>query len=264
MKRTYALIAFAMLVVLSVIVVACYTNPLTKRKELMLVSPSDEVSLGIATFDTLKRTTPISNDQQQTEMVRRVGQKIASAVTLPEAQWEFVLFNEPNTANAFCLPGGKIGVYSGILPLTQDENGLAVVLGHEVSHAVARHGGERMSQQLMVQLGGVGLAVAMQQQPQQTQQLALAAYGAGSTLGYSLPFSRKEESEADYMGLLTMARAGYDPRGAITFWNRFKSYSSSHGGETPVFLSDHPLDQTRINDLQKHMSEAVAIYNGRK
>lgn len=263
-KRTYFLGGVAALVALTVLVAACYINPLTKRKELMLVSPQDEVSLGIATFDTLKRSTPISGDAQQTEVVRRVGQRIASVVSLPEAQWEFVLFNEPNTANAFCLPGGKIGVYSGILPLTQDESGLAVVLGHEISHAVARHGGERMSQQLLIQLGGIPLAAAMQSRPQLTQQIAMTVYGATTTLLGVLPFSRKEESEADYMGLLTMAKAGYDPRGAITFWNRFKAYSSSHGGEPPVYLSDHPLDQTRINDLQKHMPEALAIYNGRR
>jgi len=262
MKKSYVLTLAPLW--MTVCLIACYVNPLTKRRELMLVTPQDEVSLGISTFDTLKRTTPISTDAQQTDMVRRVGQRIAAAVTLPEAQWEFVLFNAPKTANAFCLPGGKIGVYSGILPLTQDENGMAVVLGHEVSHAVARHGGERMSQQLMLQLGGMGLAVALQEQPQKTQQLAVVAYGAGTTLGYSLPFSRKEESEADYMGLLTMAKAGYDPHGAITFWNRFKAYSNSHGGEPPAFLSDHPLDQTRINDLQSHMPEAVSIYNRRK
>jgi predicted Zn-dependent protease len=121
-----------------------------------------------------------------------------------------------------------------------------------------------MSQQLVEQLGGVGLAMALQQQPAKTQQLALTAYGAGATLGFELPFSRKQESEADYMGLLTMAKAGYDPRGAITFWQRFKAYSDAHGGQPPVFLSDHPLDQTRINDLQSHLPEAMKLYNGKR
>ena len=264
MKRAHFLAGIILLLLISVIVAACYTNPLTHRKEFMLVSPQDEVSLGVAMFDTLKRQTPISTDPQQVAAVRRVGQKIASAVDLPGAQWEFVCFKDDNTANAFCLPGGKIGVYTGILPLTQDDNGLAVVLGHEVSHAVARHGGERMSQQLALQLGGVGLAVAMQQQPSQTQQIAQAAYGAGSTLGFVLPFSRKQESEADHMGLMTMAKAGYDPQSAITFWQRFKAYSDAHGGHPPVFLSDHPLDQTRINDLQKELPDAEKIYRAHK
>ncbi|HEY3296324.1 MAG TPA: M48 family metallopeptidase [bacterium] len=263
MKRAHVLTVIATLLVISVIVAACYTNPLTKRKEFMLFSPQEEVSLGIATFDTLKRQTPISTDPQQVEAVRRVGQRIASAVTLPGAQWEFVCFKDDNTANAFCLPGGKIGVYTGILPLTQDDNGLAVVLGHEVSHAVARHGGERMSQQLALQLGGVGLAVALQQQPQLTQQLAMAAYGVGTTVGVALPFSRQEESEADHMGLLTMAKAGYNPQNAITFWQRFKAYSDAHGGQPPAFLSDHPLDSKRIADLQKELPEAQKLYTGR-
>jgi metalloendopeptidase OMA1, mitochondrial len=260
-RRVRTLAAIAVLIV--VVVSACYTNPLTHRNEFIAMSSQEEITLGTATFDTLKRETPISTNPQQVEAVRRVGQRIAAQANLPGAQWEFVCFKDDNTVNAFCLPGGKIGVYTGILPLTQDDNGLAVVLGHEVCHAVARHGGERMTQILALNLGGMLLSAALQQQPARTVQYAMAAYGVGGTLLAELPFSRKQESEADYMGLLTMAKAGYDPQQAVTFWQRFQSYAASHGGEPPEFLSTHPVNSTRIKDIQTKLPEAQKIYNSR-
>jgi metalloendopeptidase OMA1, mitochondrial len=249
---------------MSLLLAACYVNPLTHRKEFVAFTPQEEANLGLTSFNDMKKQTPVSADPQQNASVTRVGQRIASVVNLPYAQWEFVVFREDKTVNAFCMPGGKVGVYTGIFPITLDDNGLATVIGHEVSHAVARHGGERMTQSMMVELGGMGLSMALQQKPQETQQLAMAAYGAAAAVGYELPFSRKQESEADYMGLLTMAKAGYDPRKAVEFWQRFKTWGDQQGGRPPEFLSTHPLDQRRINDLQSHMPEALAIYQGHK
>ncbi len=243
MKQSSFLGRLAIAILFALSVAACYTNPHTGRSELMLISPAEEAQLGFDAFNTIKQETPASQDPAQNDLVTRVGQKISSVVTLPHAQWEFVTFQDDQTANAFCLPGGKVGVYTGLLPITQSEPGLATVVGHEVAHAVARHGGERMSQSLLVQLGGVGLAVALREKPQQTQQLAMTAYGLGSTVGYVLPFSRKAESEADYMGLMFMARAGYDPREAVSFWQRFKSYTEQQGGQPPEFLIHAPAVQ---------------------
>jgi metalloendopeptidase OMA1, mitochondrial len=250
------------LVLIGLMIVSCYTNPQTGRKELVLFTPAEEAQLGLSAFSDLKKSTPISSDAAQNDLVRRVGGRISQVATLPNAQWEFVVFQD-QTANAFCLPGGKVGVYSGILPITSNEVGLATVIGHEVSHAVARHGGERMSHELLIEMGGMGLQLALQKQPQQTIALAMTAYGVGTNLGHTLPHSRAQELEADYMGLLLMAKAGYDPHEAITFWQRFSTYIDQHGGEPPEFLSTHPLDAKRISELQKHLPEALAIYNKR-
>ena len=249
------------LLLISLGLVNCYTNPISGRRELSLVPVSQEVQLGSTAFSELKQQTPISTDPNATSQVNTVGRRIASVVSLPQAQWEFVVFQD-NTVNAFCLPGGKVGVYTGILPITQNESGLATVIGHEVGHAVARHGGERMSEQLLIQAGGVGLSVAMRDKPQQTQDLALTAYGAGTTLGRTLPHSRKQELEADYMGLIFMSKAGYDPHEAVNFWQRFKAWGDRQGGRPPEFLSTHPLDSRRIKELEKHMPEAERNFQG--
>jgi predicted Zn-dependent protease len=245
---------------LSVFIASCYTNPITGRKELSLVPIDQEVQLGAQAFTEVKQTTPISTNPTMTAEVSRVGQRIASVVNLPQAQWEFVVFQADDTPNAFCLPGGKVGVYSGIFPITANDAGMATVIGHEVGHAVARHGGERMSEQLVLNLGGMGLALAMRNKPQQTQDLAMLAYGVGTTLGRTLPHSRQQELEADYMGLIYMARAGYDPHEAVNMWQRFKAWGDQQGGRTPEFLSTHPLDSRRISELQKHMPEAERDY----
>jgi predicted Zn-dependent protease len=217
--------------------------------------------------DFLSKNQVVQNTPEA-EMVKRVGARTAKAVEQYFAQnnlsdrlkgyeWEFNLVNDQQ-ANAWCMPGGKVVVYSGILPLTQDENGLAVVMGHEISHAVAQHGDERMSQGLIAEMGGVALAAALSEKPAQTQQLFMTAYGVGSQVGVLLPYSRKQESEADQLGLIFIAMAGYDPRGAVPFWQRMAA--SHQGGKPPVLLSTHPADTKRIEDIQKNMPEAMKYY----
>jgi metalloendopeptidase OMA1, mitochondrial len=245
---------------LMLLLVACYTNPFTGRKELVLFSPQEEASLGLSSFNEVKKSTPISTDATQNELVQRVGQRLSSVATLANAQWEFVTFQDA-TVNAFCLPGGKVGIYTGILPITQNEFGLATVMAHEISHAVARHGGEQMSHQLVVQLGGMALSEALKTKPQQTLQLAMLAYGVGTEVGHTLPNSRKAELEADYMGLILMAKAGYNPQEAINFWKRFKAYNDQQGNSQIEFLSTHPLDGRRISELEKHLPEAMKYYH---
>jgi predicted Zn-dependent protease len=163
--------------------------------------------------------------------------------------------------NAWCMPGGKVVVYTGILPVTKNENGLAVVMGHEIAHAIAEHGNERMSQELLRQAGGVALTVALKDNPEETRNLWLAAYGLGSEVGVMLPFSRLHESEADHLGLIFMAMAGYDPREAPDFWTRM---AEAGGQKPPEFLSTHPSDETRISSLNNWMPEALKYYNKNK
>jgi metalloendopeptidase OMA1, mitochondrial len=222
------------------------------------------MQLGISEFDKLKQSTPISKDPKLNELVNRVGRKIAAAAAgdLPDAQWEFVVF-ESKEANAFCLPGGKVGVYTGILPITKDEAGLATVLGHEVAHAAAHHGLERMNQATLMQAGGqlLGVTLAGAGASQTVQSLASVAYPTLAQVGVLLPYSRTQESSADHIGLVYMARAGYDPEEAVNFWKRFAEYNKSRGAQAPPnFLSTHPLDEARINDIQSWLPEAKAEY----
>lgn len=183
---------------------------------------------------------------------------------MPNAQWEFVVFESPE-ANAWCLPGGKVGVYTGILPITNDEPGLATVIGHEVAHATSHHGAERMSQHMLAQLGGEAAGAAFSNKSEQTQVLVGQAYGVVTQVGVLLPFSRKQESEADYIGLLYMARAGYDPSAAVAFWERFAEYNRQHGGSEGLsFLRTHPLDEQRIQNLKAELPKAQAEYQKAK
>jgi len=261
MKKTGNKTKWLLLAVLmSVLIVSCYTNP-TGRKALMLVTPSQEAQLGLSAFEDIKRGTPRTTDSAQQALVERVGRKISRVVSLRNAQWEYVCFKADDTPNAFCLPGGKIGIYTGILPITQSEAGLATVMAHEIAHAVARHGGERMSEQLVMQFGGIGLDVALQKEPEMTRQLAQLAYGVGSTLGRTLPHSRAQELEADRLGMMYMAKAGYDPHEALNFWKRFKQWNDQRGGaSTPEFLSTHPVDTRRIAQLEELLPEAMKHY----
>lgn len=240
----------------------CATAPETGRSQLLLIDSAQEAKMGLQAFQEIKAETPISRDAKKNAQLQSVGQRIARVATLPDARWEFVLFDDPKQPNAFALPGGKVGVYSGILPITQNDAGLATVIAHEVAHVAARHGGERVSQGLAVQLGGTVLSAALGASGYGgvTRDLAMQAYGVGAQVGVMLPYSRTQELEADRIGLLYMARAGFDPREAIDFWRRFQAYNAKRAGGTPEFLSTHPLDSNRIAQLQKFLPQALAEY----
>ena len=258
--------------VVAICLIGCATVPITGRKQLSLVPDSELLPMSFSQYEQLIRESKLSDNPQQVKMVRSVGTRIAAATNcflkqngmgdqVKKFQWEFNLIDADSIVNAFCMPGGKVAVYTGILPVTQDETGLAVVLGHEIAHAVANHGGERMSQGLVTELGGMGLSVALQQKPQQTQMLAMAAFGVGAQVGFLLPYSRLHESEADHIGLILMAMAGYDPREAVSFWERM---SRIGGAAPPEFLSTHPSDRTRIENIQKEIPEAMKYYEEAK
>jgi predicted Zn-dependent protease len=245
---------------------SCTTVPVTGRRQLNLVSAGQETQLGLTSFDQLKKETPINHDPALNAMLQRVGKRVAEVAgkDLPGAQWEFVVF-ESKEANAFCLPGGKVGVYTGILPITKDDAGLATVLGHEVGHAVAHHGAERMSEALFMQTGEKLVGSAVSAADPQWQSAALLAYGVGTKVGVELRHDRRQESEADHIGLVYMARAGYDPAAAVEFWQRFMEYNRQHGGSGGfAFLRTHPVDEVRIADLKKLLPEAQAQFTGGK
>lgn len=236
---------------------ACQSVPYTNRKSLLLVSASEEMSLGESEYKNALSKAKISTDAAENARLQRVGQRLASAANKSDYQWQFTLIDDPKTVNAWCLPGGKVAVYTGILPVTKDDQGLAVVLGHEISHALARHGSERMSQGMVAQLGGAALSTAMASKPAAVQQLAQQAYGVGANVGVLLPFSRSQESEADHIGLILMAKAGYDPASAVDFWRRM-SAAAGGGPASPLdkYLRTHPPDEQRVRDIQGWLPEA--------
>lgn len=241
---------------------ACQSVPYTHRSHLVLVSSSEELSLGESSYQQALSQAKISSDPAANAMLQRVGQRLAKAADRPDYKWEFHLIDDPKTVNAWCMPGGKVAVYTGILPVTQNDDGLAVVLGHEIAHALARHGAERMSQQLLAQLGGAALSVALANRPAETQQIAQQAYGAGANVGVLLPFSREQESEADHIGLILMAKAGYDPANALSFWQRM-SKATGGGGDSGLgrFLQTHPPNAERIKKIEKELPEARRYYH---
>lgn len=256
------------ILILVAILFACKKVPLTDRNQFNVIPNSQLNSSSFSSYDQVLNENTLSNNTGQVSMVKDVGSRIKIAVEqyLKENQfkdategfkWEFNLIAE-NVVNAWCMPGGKVAFYEGILPICQDEAGIAVVMGHEVAHAIAKHGAERMSQALVQQLGGVALSVALQQQPEQTQALAMAAYTGGSTVLGILPFSRLHESEADELGIKFMALAGYNPAEAPKLWERMKAQSG--GSAPPEFLSTHPSNDTRIEDLNKLLPAAKKYY----
>lgn len=240
---------------------ACYTVPQTGRSAFNIIGTSDEIGFGLKAFQDIKKKEKLCADANRSEMVRRVGQRIASVADrdIPNAQWEFVLF-ENVEPNAFALPGGKVGIYTGILEITKDDSGLAAVMGHEVAHAAARHGAERMSQAMALSGLAAGLSIGLSDEKPSTRRWAMVAFGLGATLGAILPHSRMQESEADRIGLIYMAKAGYPPQEAVAFWRRFREHNQKKGGAPPVFFSTHPADDQRIADLQKLVPEAEVYY----
>ena len=256
-RNRHGLPALQALVSAAILASGCATEPVTGRKQFLMTGAGQEVALGLNAFESLKKETPISKDAAQKALLEKVGHRIAAVSGMADAQWEFVLFDSPQ-ANAFCLPGGKVGVYTGILPITRDESGLATVLGHEVAHALARHGGERMSVAKGIELAGIlgGQAMSQSEYGPYFQQL----YAPVSQVGVALPHSRTQESSADEIGLVLMARAGYDPTQAVAFWQRFAAHNQAAGSQTPWFLRTHPLDQQRIARIQQLLPKAQAEF----
>ncbi len=249
---------------ISMSTVSCATITITGRSQLQLITDSEMLAMNFQQYDEFLGQNAMSRDSYQTQTVRRVGNNIAHAVEqffrdnnmaqeIQNYSWEFNLV-ESDDVNAWCMPGGKVVVYTGILPLTRDETGLAVVMGHEVAHAVASHGAERVSQGLLVEFGGTALSAALSQQPAATRELWMTAFGVGTQVGVMLPYSRTHETEADRLGLIFMAMAGYDPRAAVDFWTRM---SQAGGAGQPEIISTHPSDQTRIRNIENFMPEAL-------
>jgi len=262
---------FTTIILAAMLLSGCAKNQVTGRKQFKLLPESElQAMAGEQYRQFLSQNKVIAaNVNKDAEMVRRVGTRIAYAITkYYESQgktsvvdgynWEFNLVNDPNV-NAWCMPGGKVVVYTGLLPVTQNEAALAVVMGHEIAHAIATHGNERMSQGILQQLGGVALSVAVANKPNETQNLFLQSYGIGSTVLGTLPFSRKQETEADKFGLIFSAMAGYNPNEAIPFWQRMAK-ASKGAQKPPEFLSTHPSDETRIANMQKFIPEAMKFY----
>lgn len=261
---------FIFLLALLSLIISCATVPITGRKQLSLIPSAEINAMSFTSYREFLSENEVITSGKDAELVKKVGANIQKAVEdyfamqnmsshLNGYEWEFNLVKD-ETINAWCMPGGKVVFYTGILPVCENDLGIAVVMGHEVAHAVAGHGNERMSQGLMVQLGGLALQKALDQKPEETKQLFMAAFGIGAQVGLLLPYSRLHESEADELGLIFMAMAGYDPNHAVTFWQRMASLSS---GAPPEFLSTHPSDETRIKKIRKVLPRALEYYKAK-
>jgi len=266
-RKTKLLLLLCLLLSLLVLP-ACTTTPITGRKQFIIVPESIINSMSSQAYQGFLAEHKLSKNQQHTRMVKDLGTNIQKAVEQYCAQnymydrirgyrWEFKLVDDPNV-NAWAMPGGKVVVYSGMIPVAQDEEGLAVVIGHEIAHVFARHGSERMSQGLLVNFGGIALSKALKTQPEKTRELFMQAYGTGTQLGYLLPYSRTHENEADHLGLLFMAMAGYNPEEAVDFWQRMAE--KSKGAQPPEFLSTHPAHETRIRNIKNYLPEAMQYF----
>jgi len=256
------------LTALVLLLAGCSTVPITERRQLNLVSEGNLVELGTQQYQQFLTANKIVRNTPESEMVERVGHRIRQAVEqfmtdqgmgdqLADYQWEFILVDSPEV-NAWALPGGKVAVYTGILPMTQDEAGLAAVMGHEVAHVVGKHGSERMSQQLVAQMGGQALSAVLASRPEASQALWMQVFGVGAQVGLMLPYGRLQEKEADHLGLIFMAIAGYDPHAAIGVWERMAQEKGGKG--PPEFLSTHPADESRIREIREDIPEAMRYY----
>lgn len=253
---------------LALLSAGCSEVAISGRQQFNFVPTSTMNSMSFKSYGEFLAQHKLSTNAEQTQMVKRAGARIQKAVEdysakegyedlLEGYKWEFNLVDDPNV-NAWCMPGGKVVVYTGIMPIAQDEAGLAVVMGHEIAHAFAKHGAERMSQQLLVQMGSIALSTALRDRPEQTKAIFMQSYGLGSQVGILLPYSRVHESEADHLGLIFMAMAGYNPEEAPAFWERMAAQSK--GARPPEFLSTHPAPDTRIQDLKDLLPEAMKYY----
>jgi predicted Zn-dependent protease len=249
---------FICLLASMVVLATCSKVPLTGRKRFLLVDEGSELQMGAQAYQDVLAESALSTDLAEVERIRTIGTRIAHVTGKDDYDWEFNLIQADTIANAFCLPGGKVAVYTGITEIASTDPELATVMAHEIAHAIARHGAERMTQMLMVELGGIALDQALSKQTEKTLELARVAYGVGTTLAYILPYSRTQESEADHLGLIYMAKAGYDPRAALDFWEKMQQKYGSE--EPPEFLSTHPNSDTRIADLKQWMPEALKYY----
>lgn len=254
---------------LGVMATACTTVPVTGRKQLSLVSSGEMLSLGEQNYKETLGQSKLSTNKAQVDQIKRVGARIQKAVEdymtqnglssrLEGFNWEFNLIQNDTIVNAWCMPGGKVAFYTGILPICKDDNGIAVVMGHEIAHAIANHGAERMSQAMALELGGQLGAVLLSGKSEQTQQVFQTLYPIGAQVGVILPYSRDNELEADKMGLIFMAMAGYNPETAVAFWQRMAAQAS--GGKSPQFLSTHPAEDTRIQRIKDSMPEVLKYY----
>ena len=238
------------------ILFACQKAPITGRSQLILIPESMEIEMGLTAYRDVLKKAKLSTDTRAIEMLRRVGGRIA-AVTGRSYEWEFNLIDNDKVVNAFALPGGKVAVYTGILKYTQDETGLATVLSHEIAHVLLRHGGERISAGLLTELGMLGLNMAIKKKDPGTIRAINEAFGVGVNVGVLLPFSRLQELEADRVGLILMAKAGYDPHGAVAFWERMLK---AEKGAPPEFLSTHPATKRRIEEIKEWIPVAMKYY----
>jgi len=259
-KLIAPLLILISLTVSSVTTVSCYKAPVTGRNQFIILSQAQENEMGLTAFNEVLKNEEISHNQSYNEAVTRVGKRIAAVSDTQNYEWDFVVIKDDEQINAFALPGGKVAVYTGILPVAQTDAGLATVMAHEVGHVAARHGGERVSTGVLAQLGAVGVSAAMGGSDPYVYEAVMQAYGLGANVGVLLPFGRSQESEADRIGLIYMAKAGYDPREAIAFWERMNAASEGKS-QPPEFLSTHPGYQTRINNLNLWLPEAMTYYN---
>ncbi len=247
---------FLFLIFLSFLLISCVTNPETGRKAFLLISEGEEMALGNQAYQQVLSKSKLSHRKDWNEVLQRVGKRISQAANRPQFRWQFSLIDSPEK-NAFCLPGGKVAVYTGILPILKNEAGMAAVIGHEVAHATLRHGGQRLSAQLGTQLGVLVLGQVLTGKESTQKQIILAALGLGVQVGVILPFSRANETEADEIGLRYMAKAGYDPNEAPLLWERF---GAAEKGGPPAFLSTHPASSSRQAFLKEQIPGVLPFY----